>query len=101
MVLAVPVYLQRNLQHDSYRHVPRLSLSLSLTVKSTKLGYDPKNECILFVAMSKGYLTRNLNVILPFRNKIHQITNINYLDSNQIDISNLYIHLTRTYIIRI
>lgn len=31
---------------------------------------------VLFVAMSKGYLTRNLNVTLPFRNRIHQIIHI-------------------------
>lgn len=55
--------------------------------KSSKLGHDPKNK-VLFVANSKRCLTRNINVIviLPFRNINHQISDVNYLDPNQIEI---------------
>lgn len=39
---------------------------------NSKLGYGPKRKA-LFVPMSKEYLTRDINVIPPFRNRVHKI----------------------------
>lgn len=46
-----------------------------LSGKLAKLGCDPKKISInvLFVAVSKEYLTRDIYILLPFRNRFHKI----------------------------